>query len=582
MKTKISFLIVAFLALATFKAYSQLTIAQIGNAQCPGVALTHIVTNPVNAACTYDWVVTNGTIQGGTQIGSTSTLNNAGTTVTITWSSSSTSGSISVTAKSCSPEAGNTSQQTLTAPILSLAGVTPGAITGSPGATAVQINSTPNLVFNVPQIQYPSRGTFDPSPYNITIYEWEIPSGWTVVSGGTSNTITVRPDNCSAGSMRARGKASCSNGNFFSNWSAPLAITRTLDTPAAITGPASIDCSDVSTKTYSISAVGGATSYTWTLPSGWTGTSTTTSITLTPNGLNAGTIAVRANGCSIQTAASSLPVVINLSNPANPLSISGPQFVCNSGSSTFTLNNTLPNSTATWSTPSPTYFIGSSSGSGFSANLQAIAAVTAQTSITFNVSTPCGSPPPVTMPFWAGRPGVPTTNPSGVPAVQTSVNGITTVSMVSAPGSTLSSVSWTVSNSSALSVFQQGTSNIVIEARKTGYYFLYARTSNICGLGTFQSIPFNVTSSGGGGPLRLSTFPNPSTDEVTLELDDSIGSQGEAVNIKVWDKFQSVMFEISTGDKTIKIPVQNLPQGIYYLTVNGSKGSHTQRIRVDH
>jgi hypothetical protein len=91
-----------------------------------------------------------------------------------------------------------------------------------------------------------------------------------------------------------------------------------------------------------------------------------------------------------------------------------------------------------------------------------------------------------------------------------------------------------------------------------------------------------VTSSGGGGPLRLSTFPNPSTDEVTLELDDSIGSQGEAVNVKVWDKFQSVMFEISTGDKTIKIPVQNLPQGIYYLTVNGSKGSYTQRIRVDH
>jgi hypothetical protein len=172
--------------------------------------------------------------------------------------------------------------------------------------------------------------------------------------------------------------------------------------------------------------------------------------------------------------------------------------------------------------------------------------------------------------------------PSGVPAVQTNVNGITTVSMVSAPGSTLSSVSWTVSNSSALSVFQQGTSNIVIEARKTGYYFLYARTSNICGLGTFQSIPFNITSSGGGGPLRLSTFPNPSTDEVTLELDDSIGSQGEAVNVKVWDKFQVVMFETSTGDKTIKIPVQNFSQGVYYLTVNGSKGSYSQRIRVDH
>jgi hypothetical protein len=82
--------------------------------------------------------------------------------------------------------------------------------------------------------------------------------------------------------------------------------------------------------------------------------------------------------------------------------------------------------------------------------------------------------------------------------------------------------------------------------------------------------------------LRVSAFPNPSTDEVTLELDDSIGSQGEAANVKVLDKYQGVVFETSTQEKTIKIPVQNLSQGIYYLTVNGSKGSYTQRIRVDH
>jgi len=580
MKTRIHFLIVGFFIFVSYNTYSQLRIAQLDNARCPGVAVSYTVNNPVNAACVYDWVVTNGTIQGGSQSGSTSTLNNFSTTVTITWSSLSTAGSINVSAKSCSPATGNSSA-TLPAAILSLAGVDPSTIEGSPGATAIQINSTPNLVYTVPQIQYPNRGSLDPNPYNITIYEWEIPSGWSVVSGGTSNTITVRADNCSAGNIRVRGKASCANGNFFSNWSSPLAVTRTLGNPAAITGPASVNCTDVSTKTYSITAVPGATSYTWTFPSGWTGTSTTTSITLTPNGLNAGTVTVRANGCSIQTAVSSLPIAINLTNLNNPLAISGPSLVCNSPTSTFTLNNTLPNSTATWSVNAPSYFVGSGSGSGFSATLQSTTTIAAQATITFNVSTPCGSPPPVPFSFWAGKPGIPTTNPSGVPAIQTNVNGITTVYLVSAPGSTSSSVNWTVSNSTALSIFQQGTSNIVIEALKTGYYFLYARTSNTCGLSSFQSIPFNV-ASGGGGPLRMAVFPNPSVDEVTIELDESIVSQDGLVEVNVHDKVQQAVYNISTTDKVIKIPVNDLPEGIYFLTIKGDKKVVRQRIKVDH
>ncbi len=56
-----------------------------------------------------------------------------------------------------------------------------------------------------------------------------------------------------------------------------------------ITGLTNV-CSTTSI-TYSIAAVTGATSYVWTLPSGWTGTSTTNSITVTP-ATNGGTISV--------------------------------------------------------------------------------------------------------------------------------------------------------------------------------------------------------------------------------------------------------------------------------------------------
>ncbi|MFN5182526.1 MAG: beta strand repeat-containing protein, partial [Bacteroidota bacterium] len=49
--------------------------------------------------------------------------------------------------------------------------------------------------------------------------------------------------------------------------------------PGSISGTASV-CSGTS-QTYTVAAVSGATSYLWTLPTGWTGTSTTNSITVT-------------------------------------------------------------------------------------------------------------------------------------------------------------------------------------------------------------------------------------------------------------------------------------------------------------
>ncbi len=62
--------------------------------------------------------------------------------------------------------------------------------------------------------------------------------------------------------------------------------------PGAIGGNTTV--SSGSSQTYSIGAVSGATSYTWTLPSGWSGSSTSTSITTTA-GTTGGTISVRAN-----------------------------------------------------------------------------------------------------------------------------------------------------------------------------------------------------------------------------------------------------------------------------------------------
>ncbi len=79
-------------------------------------------------------------------------------------------------------------------------------------------------------------------------------------------------------------------------------------TPGAISGITSI-CAGGS-GTYTIAPVSGATSYTWTLPSGWSGTSTTESIELT-TGATSGTISVTAENACGSSTAQTLDVTVN-------------------------------------------------------------------------------------------------------------------------------------------------------------------------------------------------------------------------------------------------------------------------------
>jgi len=75
-------------------------------------------------------------------------------------------------------------------------------------------------------------------------------------------------------------------------------------TPGAITGSTSVCFGSI--NTYSVIPVSGATSYTWTLPNGWTGTSTTETITATAG--QSGIISVTANN----TYGSSSPQTLNI------------------------------------------------------------------------------------------------------------------------------------------------------------------------------------------------------------------------------------------------------------------------------
>lgn len=157
------------------------------------------------------------------------------------------------------------------------------------------------------------------------------PITYTVTPAGlTFNTSTgaFTPSTSTAGTYsitaRVNGTGACS-GTFVTQVRS-IIITAPLPTPGAITGSLSGVCA--STKTYSITAVPNASSYTWTVPAGAsiTGSATGTSISVVFTGsFTSGTISVRANsstGCN-----SGLRSITVSGAPAQPGSITSSTIV---------------------------------------------------------------------------------------------------------------------------------------------------------------------------------------------------------------------------------------------------------------
>jgi hypothetical protein len=87
-----------------------------------------------------------------------------------------------------------------------------------------------------------------------------------------------------------------------------------------------------SSQIYSISPVSGATSYTWTVPSGWTGSSTSNTITATP-GSTGGTISITANNSCGKSVAQTLLVTVNYVDTS--ITINGSTLISNANPATY-------------------------------------------------------------------------------------------------------------------------------------------------------------------------------------------------------------------------------------------------------
>ena len=156
--------------------------------------------------------------------------------------------------------------------------------------------------------------------------------GGTPVASITSNTATQIVAVVGAGSS---GAVAVTTASGTGTSTATITVNTIPAQPVSITGSASI-CNNT-TNTYSIASVSSATSYTWTLPTTWTGTSATNSISAVAD-TSSGTITVYAsNACGTGN-----PQTLHVTNKAVPV-VTAPTLsnVCSNAAS-FTLTGGTP------------------------------------------------------------------------------------------------------------------------------------------------------------------------------------------------------------------------------------------------
>jgi hypothetical protein len=227
------------------------------------------------------------------------------TTNSITITAGTTGGTISVTANnSC----GVSNAQSLT---IALGPVVPGEPSRINGDSVVCENTlhTYSIV---------------PIP-GATNYIWTLPPGWS--GSSTTNTITTTAAS-NGGIISVVASNDCGNSN-----AQTLLVTTRLN--PALPGPinGANDICAGNTETYSIAPVAGATYYTWDLPQGWSGYSTSNSISVLA-GVDGGILSVTAsNNCG-----ATIPQTIMISSitiPATPILITGNDTVCEGSSQTY-------------------------------------------------------------------------------------------------------------------------------------------------------------------------------------------------------------------------------------------------------
>jgi hypothetical protein len=308
--------------------------------------------------------------------------------------------------------------------------------------------------------------------------------------------------------------------------------------PGAVSG-LTVMCAGAGAQVYSIAPVGGASSYAWNLPGGWSGSSNNNTISATPG--SSGIFSVAATNSCGTGPSQTLSVTVN---PLPNVSASAPGTVCSGAVACFTANGAT---SYTWTGPC-----------GFNSN-----SVTPCIQVFSNCAcgyTLAGTTNGCTKSTTLCLTTVPWPTVSIAPKVDTICAGQSLTLTASGaanytwyPGPLMGNsivISPTVSNM----YVANGANNFNCSAQDTAFIFV-----NIC-----TGIQKNSASMS-----ELKVYPNPAEHYVTVSK--ATGGKSE---LNLYNSLGELLMQRLIFEEETKLNLEHLPAGIYLLKIK-SEGKET-------
>lgn len=306
-------------------------------------------------------------------------------------------------------------------------------------------------------------------------YNWSFPAGWVQTAGGTSNSVTVNTS-ANSGNITVTPSNSCGNGT-----AASLAvIVLTIPSQPSVISGLAAPCA-ASSQVYSVLNVAGTT-YTWSLPAGWTQTAGGTSNSITVNvGSASGNIIVTPSNACGSGPSQQLAVSPVLAVPASLGAISGNSSPCLATTEVYSVNP-VAGVSITWSCPAGWTIL-----SGQGSNTVTVSVGATSGNITVTPSNICGngisSNLPVSVYDLPAQPSVISGNASVCQGASL-IYSVTAVLGVSYTWQFPSG--WTISSG-------QGTASVSVTAGSQAGNITVTPT-NICGNGPIRTLAVTVIS----------------------------------------------------------------------------------------
>ncbi len=397
-----------------------------------------------------------------------------------------------------------------------------------------------------------------------TSYLWSITGDATISGNGISSTVSFGP-------TFTTGVLSVMSVNLCGNSSArTITLKNTVAAPTAISGPTSGLCSSgTSSATYTATAVAGAVSYIWTLPSGATGSSSSNSISVTFGPLfTLGNISVAAvSPCGIASGAKILAVKSVLTAPTTITgSASG---LCNVSGISYTCATVTGATSYTWTAPAGATIV---SGQG-TATLVVNFGSFSSGNITVKANNGCGSSPAKVLAL-KGSPAVPAAiiGVTGICAMQTgAVYSIAAVANAS-------SYTWTVPTGAVI-VSGQSTNSIVVNFGSTAGN-ITVKSNNACGSSAVKTLVTSITCLGlfnsnlksidsyEENQSSFFVYPNPVGKELTLS---AYVESGKEISFEIYDingkKIIGQKRNLIKGENLLTSTAEGLESGMYLLRI---------------